>query len=247
MKYNYQLLIEYDGTKFVGWQIQKNGLSVQEKIEKTIKRLIKKKIILVGSGRTDAGVHALEQSANFKTDYIIEDKNSFIKSLNFFLFKDGISILDLKKKKISFHSRYSAKKRSYKYFIINREAPSVLKKKRLWHITKKLDLDVMKKGAKEIKKLRNFSTFRASSCSAKSPIKTLDEIIIIKKNDIIEIRFFSKSFLQNQVRSMVGCLKYLAEKKWSIKKFKEVINSKKRSNCAPPAPAHGLYLSKIKY
>ena len=105
----------------------------------------------------------------------------------------------------------------------------------------------MKKGAKEIKKLRNFSTFRASSCSAKSPIKTLDEIIIIKKNDIIEIRFFSKSFLQNQVRSMVGCLKYLAEKKWSIKKFKEVINSKKRSNCAPPAPAHGLYLSKIKY
>jgi len=100
LKYNYQLLIEYDGTKFVGWQIQKNGLSVQEKIEKTIKRLIKKKIILVGSGRTDAGVHALEQSANFKTDYIIEDKNSFIKSLNFFLFKDGISILDLKKKKI---------------------------------------------------------------------------------------------------------------------------------------------------
>ena len=102
MKYNYQLLIEYDGTKFVGWQIQKNGLSVQEKIEKTIKRLIKKKIILVGSGRTDAGVHALEQSANFKTDYIIEDKNSFIKSLNFFLFKDGISILDLKKKKFHF-------------------------------------------------------------------------------------------------------------------------------------------------
>jgi len=247
LKYNYQLLIEYEGTKYVGWQFQKNGLSVQEAIEKTIKKLIKKKITLLGSGRTDAGVHALEQSANFKTNYKIIDKISFIKSLNFFLFKKGISILDLKKRNILFHSRYSAKKRSYKYLIINREIPSVLRKKRLWHVRKKLDISLMKKGAIELKKIKDFSTFRASSCSAKSPLKTLEKATIVKRKDLIEICFVSESFLQNQVRSMVGCLKYLAEKKWTLKKFKEVIAAKKRSKCAPPAPAHGLYLFKIRY
>ena len=247
MKYNYQILIEYEGTKFVGWQFQKNGTSVQEKIEKVIKKLTKKKISLIGSGRTDAGVHALEQSAHFKTDYNIKNKANFLKSLNFFLSKDFISILSVKKKKYSFHSRYSAKKRIYKYFIINREAPPVLQKNKIWHLKKKLDIQVMKKGANFLKKIKDFSTFRASSCSAASPIKTMEKITIIKKNDVIEICFVSKSFLQNQVRSMVGCLKYLAEKKWNLKKFKTATISKTRSNCAPPAPAHGLYLAQIKY
>ena len=105
----------------------------------------------------------------------------------------------------------------------------------------------MKKGAQALKKIKDFSTFRASSCSAKSPIKTLERVTIIKKKNIIKICFVSKSFLQNQVRSMVGCLKYLAEKKWNLKKFKKIINSRQRSSCAPPAPAHGLYLTKIKY
>ena len=188
MIYNYQLLIEYDGTKFVGWQFQKNGQSVQAAVEQAIKKLIKKKIILIGSGRTDAGVHALEQSANFKTQYKINDKIKFVKSLNFFLFKKSISILDLRKKKIDFHSRYSAKKRVYKYLIINREGPSVLKKNREWHIRKKLDINIMKKGAKILKTTKDFSTFRASSCSAKSPIKTLDKVKIIKKR--IKLKFF---------------------------------------------------------
>ena len=146
-----------------------------------------------------------------------------------------------------FHSRFSATKRSYKYFIINREAPTVLNKNRAWHIRKKLDINLMKKGAKVLSEIKDFSTFRASSCSAKSPIKKLEKIKITKKYNKIEILFISKSFLQNQVRSMVGCLKYLAENKWTLKKFKQIALSKKRSNCAPPAPAHGLYLAKIKY
>ena len=247
MSQNYQLLIEYDGTKYVGWQSQKNGLSIQQSVEKAIKKIIKKKISLIGSGRTDAGVHAIEQSANFKTEYKIKNKSNFIKSLNYFLSKDSISILDIKKKSKIFHSRFSALHRSYKYQIINRQAPSVLKKNRAWHIRNKLDIGLMKKGAKILINIKDFSTFRASSCSAKSPIKKLDKIKIVKKNDTIEILFESKSFLQTQVRSMVGCLKYLSEKKWSLKKFKEVAISKKRVNCAPPAPAHGLFLAKIKY
>tara|TARA_B110001450_G_C17570523_1_gene460588 strand:- start:109 stop:852 length:744 start_codon:yes stop_codon:yes gene_type:complete len=245
--YNYQILVEYDGTQFVGWQSQKNGISIQETIEKVIKKLLKKKITIIGSGRTDKGVHALKQSANFKVNYKIKDELKFIKSLNFFLFKKSISIIDLKKKNINFHARYSAKKRYYKYYITNREAPTTLKKNRSWHIRKPLDINIMKKGAELLKKNKDFSTFRASTCSAKSPIKTLEKITIIKKNNDIEICFVSKSFLQNQVRSMVGCLKYLAEKKWTLKKFRQVINSKKRFNCAPPAPAQGLYLDKIKY
>ena len=243
----YQIIIEYSGTNFVGWQIQRNGLSIQEVIQKVVSKLVKTKITLSGSGRTDAGVHALAQSAHFKIKYPIKNKIIFLNSLNYFLSKYDISILDLKKKSNSFHARYSAKKRVYKYLIINRSSPLSLKKNRAWHLKKKINIDIMKKGAKVLKKTKNFSTFRASSCSAKSPIKTMEKVQIIKKRDAIEIIFVSKSFLQQQVRSMVGCLKYLGEGKWSIKKFKQVTFSKKRVNCAPPAPPQGLYLQKVQY
>jgi len=244
---NYQILIEYIGTKFVGWQIQKNGTSVQEVIQKALKKVTKEKILIIGSGRTDAGVHAIAQSASFMTNYEVINKLNFIKSLNFFLSKYDVSILKIKKKKKSFHARHSATKRIYKYFIINREASLVLDKKRAWSFRKKLDIKLMKKGANILQGTKDFSTFRASSCSAKSPIKTLEKVKIKKSKDKIEIVFISKSFLQQQVRSMVGCLKYLGEKKWTLLKFKDAMLSKKRSNCAPPAPAHGLYLFKVDY
>lgn len=244
----YQIIIEYAGTNFVGWQIQKNGISVQEIIQKVVSKLVKTKITLSGSGRTDAGVHALAQSAHFKIKSEIKNKMIFLNSLNHFLSKYDISILDLKKKSNSFHARHSAKKRVYKYLIINRASPLSLKKNRAWHLKKKINIDVMKKGANVLKKTKNFSTFRASSCSAKSPIKTMEKVQIIKKKrDTIEIIFVSRSFLQQQVRSMVGCLRYLGEGKWSIKKFKQVTFSKKRSNCAPPAPPQGLYLQRVQY
>ena len=244
---NYQLLIEYDGTKFVGWQIQKKGSSVQGEIEKILKKILKQKIKINGSGRTDVGVHAIEQSASFKTDLNIKNKILFLRSMNHFLSKKNISILNLKNKDVRFHARFNAKKRSYKYLIINREAPLSLMRKRAWNIKKKLDVNLMKKGALILKKNKDFSTFRASSCNAKSPFKTIDKAIIRKKNFKIEILFSSKSFLQQQVRSMVGCLKYLGEGKWTLKDFKKVVDSKKRINCAPPAPASGLYLSKVYY
>ena len=243
----YQILIEYMGTNFSGWQIQKNGLSVQGTIQKVIKKLTKKKIIVYGSGRTDAGVHAVQQSAHFKTEYIIKNKKKLISSLNFFLSNLDISILDIKKKTINFHARHSAKKRTYKYIIINRQANLSINKNRAWHIKNKLNINLMKKGALLLRGTKDFSSFRASSCGAKSPIKTLEIVKIKKKNNKIEMIFVSKSFLQQQVRSMVGCLKYLGEKKWTLKKFKNVILSKKRINCAPPAPSQGLYLYKVKY
>ena len=160
---------------------------------------------------------------------------------------EGITILKVKKRNINFHARFSAKMRVYKYIIINRLGGPVLEKNRGWHIIKELDLDIMKKGGKKLIGTKDFSTFRASSCRAKSPIKTMKLVKIKSLKNKIEIEFRSQSFLQQQVRSMVGCLKYLGEKKWSLKKFESVMMSKKRTLCAPPAPPEGLYLTRIIY
>ena len=243
----YQIMVEYLGTNFVGWQIQRNGLSVQEVLEKVLSKFLKDKIRVFGSGRTDAGVHASEQSAHFKTKYKIIDKNIFINSINFFLSKYPISVLDIKKRPNRFHARHSANERIYKYFIINRRSSLALEKNKAWHIKKKLDVKIMKKGAEILKGTHNFSTFRSSSCQAKSPIKTMKKALINKNKNQIVLTFQSKSFLQQQVRSMVGSLKYLGEGKWNLNDFKTAFLSKKRKMCAPPAPAHGLYLVKIKY
>tara|TARA_Y100001970_G_scaffold273698_1_gene372275 strand:- start:1276 stop:2016 length:741 start_codon:yes stop_codon:yes gene_type:complete len=243
----YQILIEYVGTAYVGWQIQKKGNSIQKTIQNVLSNLLKEKVILHGSGRTDAGVHALEQSAHFDCITDIKNLEKFVKSLNFFLNKKNISILKIKRKKSNFHSRFSAKERSYIYLIRNALAPSIINHNREWHVIKKLDIGLMKKGAKKFLGTHDFSTFRASNCYSKDPIKTIKKIEIKKNKNLITIRIKSKSFLRNQVRSMVGSLKYLAEKKWDLKKFENVFKSKKRVNCATPAPSHGLYLEKITY
>jgi len=245
--YRYQILIEYAGTDFRGWQVQKKGKTIQGLIEEKISKLLKEKINLLGSGRTDTGVHAIEQSAHFDCKNKINQKDRFLKSINHFLKNKEVVILKIKKRKLEFHARFSAKLRIYKYVIINRLSEPVLEKNRGWHIMKKLNLEVMKKGAKKLIGTKDFSTFRASTCRAKSPIKTMKFVQIKSKKHKIEIEFRSKSFLQKQVRSMVGCLKYLGEGKWTLKKFENVMNSKKRELCAPPAPPEGLFLSKIIY
>ena len=245
--FRYQILIEYVGTNFRGWQVQKKGKTIQGLIQEKISELLKENISLLGSGRTDAGVHASEQSAHFDCKIQIKNIDRFIKSLNHFLNKEGITILKVKKRSSNFHARFSAKMRIYNYVIINRLGKPVLDKNRGWHITKELNLDMMKKGAKKLMGTKDFSTFRASSCRAKSPIKTIKLAQIKSSENKIEIEFRSQSFLQKQVRSRVGCLKYLGEKKWSLKKFESVIKSKKRTLCAPPAPPEGLYLKKIIY
>ena len=243
----YQILIEYVGTNFRGWQIQKKGPTIQGLIQEKLSKLLKEKIILHGQGRTDAGVHAFEQSAHFDCKNKIHQTDSFLKSMNHFLNKEGVTVLEVKRKNINFHARFSAKIRIYKYVIINRLSGPVLDKNRGWHIMKELDLAAMKRGAKKLIGKKDFSTFRASSCRAKSPIKTMKLVKISNLKNKIEIEFRSQSFLQQQVRSMVGCLKYVGEKKWSLKKFDKVIRSKKRVLCAPPAPPQGLYLERVIY
>ena len=245
--FRYQLLIEYVGTNFRGWQIQKKGSTIQGLIQEKLTKLLKQKIILNGSGRTDTGVHAIEQSAHFDCENEIIDLTKFLKSINHFLNEEGIAIIKIKKRSNKFHSRFSAKQRIYKYIIFNQISTPVIEKKRGWHVRKPLDLDLIKKGAKKLIGTHDYSTFRSSSCHAKSPIKTIKSIKIKSSKNKIEIEFNSQSFLQQQVRSMVGCLKYLGEKKWDLKMFEKSFKSKKRILCAPPAPPEGLFLVRVIY
>jgi tRNA pseudouridine38-40 synthase len=245
--YRYQILIEYVGTNFVGWQIQTKGKSIQKLIQSKLSKLLKEKILLIGSGRTDSGVHAIEQSAHFECKKEIQNLDKFLKSINHFINDMNVSIMNIKKRNLDFHARFSAKQRIYKYVIFNRLSRPSIEKGRGWHIIKELDISLMKKGAKKLLGTKDFSTFRSSSCNAKSPIRTIKSIKIKSTRGRIEIQFKSQSFLQQQVRSMVGCLKYLGEKKWNLKRFDLVFKSKKKINCAPPAPPEGLFLEKVIY
>ena len=245
--HRYQIIIEYEGTNFVGWQSQINGKSIQREIEKNLSKILKEKIRIYGSGRTDAGVHAENQSAHFDIKNNILNKYKFISSVNYFLNKKNISIKKIIKKKSEFHARFSAKEREYKYIILNPISPPVIDKNKVWHIRSKLDINLLKKAAKKLTGTYNFNAFRSSNCQASSPVRTLKKIKIIKKNEKIFFVLNSQSFLKNQVRSIIGCLKYVGENKWEIKNLEKVLKSKNRKYCAPPAPASGLYLKKIIY
>ena len=242
----YKIQIEYEGTAFVGWQSQKNGQSVQDILQKAIFNFSKEKVVVTGAGRTDSGVHALAQVAHFDLKKKIQ-KKSLLPAINQNIGNKPVTILKISKVNKKFHARYDATKRTYLYLIINRQSPLTLQKNKAWHIRKKLDLKNMKKGAKFLLGTHDFSTFRAASCGAKSPIRTMEKILIKKDKDKITLQFTSRSFLQQQVRSMVGCIKYLGEEKWNINNFKESFKSKNRTKFAPPAPACGLYLKKIYY
>ena len=242
----YKIKIEYEGTPFVGWQFQKNGQSVQEVLQKAIFNFSKENVIVTGAGRTDSGVHAFAQIAHFDLKKKIQKKN-LLPAINQNISNKSVTVLKINRVNKNFHARHDAKKRTYEYLIVNRQSPLTLQKNKAWHIRKKLDIKAMKKGSKLLLGTHDFSTYRSASCGAKSPVRTIEKILIKKNKDKISLQFTSRSFLQQQVRSMVGCIKYLGEGKWSIDKFKNTFKSKKRSACAPPAPACGLYLKNIIY
>ena len=242
----YKIKIEYEGTPFVGWQFQKNGQSIQEVLQKAIFKFSKEKVTVIGAGRTDSGVHALGQTAHFDLKKKI-NKKKILPAINQNIENNTVTVLKVNKANKKFHARHDAKKRTYRYLIVNRQSPLALQKNKAWHIRKKLDLLSMKKGAKFLLGTHDFSTFRASACGAKSPIRTMEKILIKKNKDKITLQFTSRPFLQQQVRSMVGCLKYLGEAKWNLNDFIKSFKSKNRLKCAPPAPACGLYLVKVEY
>ena len=177
MKFNYKITIEYLGTGLVGWQIQKKGSSVQSIVEKALRKTLKKKVKVIGSGRTDAGVNALEQTANFLSETKIKNSYKFLSSVNYFLSGFPISLTSIKKINLGFHARHDAKKRVYEYIITNRKFKLALDKDRSWLVKNLLELKKMKKAANYFLGTHDFSAFRSSKCSAYSPIRKISKFI----------------------------------------------------------------------
>jgi tRNA pseudouridine38-40 synthase len=243
----FKIIIEYDGTPFVGWQKQENGRSVQASIESAIEKLFDEKINIFGAGRTDAGVHAIGQTAHFDVGKKNFDTYIIKNALNDHLRPLPISILNVEKVDENFHSRFDAIQRKYLYRIINRKSPLTIEKGRAWQVHKTLNIDPMKDCIPLIVGKHDFTTFRSAHCQSESPIKTIDEVKITQSDENIYFGISAKSFLHHQVRSIVGSLKMVGEGSWSINDFDTALQSKDRSKCGALAPSEGLYFMEVKY
>ncbi len=242
---NYKIILEYEGTKFVGWQQQENGNSIQGAVQDALFKLSGNKTNVFGAGRTDAGVHAYAQVASFKLEKEI-DTDVIRDGLNQHLRPNLISILVAEKVDDEFHARFSAKKRLYEYRIVNRRPPLTINANRAWCVHKKLNFEEMKIQSSFFIGKYDLNAFRSSDCQSKSTIKTIDNFEIKQNDENIIITVSAKSFLHSQVRIMVGTLVDIG--KGNINKTIEaIINSKKRESAGQTAPAKGLYLKRIEY
>jgi tRNA pseudouridine38-40 synthase len=242
----YKLTLEYDGTPFVGWQMQENGASVQGRLASAIKSFSGEDAIPRGAGRTDAGVHALGQVAHF--DLAKEWSPDTVRdALNALLRPDPISVLSCETASPDFDARFSARARHYLYRIIDRRSPLALERKRAWGVFRPLDAKAMDEAAQVLIGHHDFTTFRSTECQADSPVKTLDKLTASRHGEIIRVEASARSFLHNQVRSMVGSLKLVGEGKWGAPDLRDALNAKDRGRCGPVAPPHGLYLVKVDY
>ncbi len=248
--YRFLLKLEYDGTLFHGWQVQENTETVQGVLLEAIKKFDWSCKDVVGAGRTDAGVHATNQIAHIDLEKLWEER-TVQKAINFYLSKKPISVLEVKLVKKDFHARFSAVKRHYIYKIYYREASLTFERNQYWNIRYPLNEKKMKAAARFLIGKHDFTTFRSSSCQAKSPVKTIDTILIEKYISdhglIYEFQFSARSFLHNQIRSIVGSLEKVGKGSWSPERIFQALQSKNRSECGTVAPPQGLYLSGVEY
>jgi tRNA pseudouridine38-40 synthase len=242
----YKLTLEYDGTPFVGWQMQENGLSVQGRLAEAVKAFSGEESMPRGAGRTDAGVHALAQVAHLD---LAKDWEPWKvrEALNAQIRPDPISVLACERAADDFDARFSAKARHYLYRVVNRRSPLALDRDRAWQVPHELDAAAMNEAAQLLIGHHDFTTFRSSECQASSPIKTLDRLAVTEAGDEIAIEAAARSFLHNQVRSMVGSLKLVGEGKWSARDLKAALDARTRGACGPVAPPSGLYLARVDY
>jgi tRNA pseudouridine38-40 synthase len=242
----YKLTIEYDGTPFVGWQVQDNGATVAGSIEDAIEKFTGARAGVYGAGRTDAGVHALAQVAHI--DLAKEwDTDTVRDAINAQLRPHPVAILAAERVADDFHARFSAKARHYLYRIINRRADLALVRDRAWKIARPLDAGAMHTAAQRLIGLHDFTTFRSTECQAKSPVKTIDKLDVVRDGGEIRISISARSFLHNQVRSIAGSLALVGEGRWSADDLAAALEAKNRAACGPVAPACGLYLVRVDY
>ena len=242
----YKLVIEYDGTDFVGWQRQDNGLSIQEVVEAAITSFCGETAPVFAAGRTDSGVHALAMAAHVElakewpTDAVRD-------ALNFHMRPHPVAVLAAEKAAEDFHARFSCLGRAYEYRIVNRRAPLALDKNRAWRIARKLDAEAMDDAAQLLVGRHDFTTFRSIKCQSDSPVRTLDEISVTRLGEDVIIRCAARSFLHNQVRSFAGSLAEVGKGKWRARDLKDALAAKDRAACGPVAPAAGLYFVRADY
>lgn len=246
MTTRWKITVEYDGSGFVGWQRQANGLSVQEALETAIKGFSGEEITLHGAGRTDSGVHALAQIAHFDLDKPA-DADTVRDALNHHLQTRAATVLLAEAMPPDFHARFSATRRDYLYRILNRRAPGALERGRVWHVARPLDTERMHEAAQILVGKHDFTSFRALRCQAKSPVKTLDMLTVRRAGDEIHVAAQARSFLHNQVRIIVGTLKLVGEGAWSEADVRNALAAQDRAAGGPTAPPDGLYLTTVTY
>ncbi|WP_207480254.1 tRNA pseudouridine(38-40) synthase TruA [Arenibaculum pallidiluteum] len=242
----WRLLIEYDGRPFVGWQRQDNGPSVQGAIEAAIQRFCGETVTLFAAGRTDAGVHARGQVAHFDCAKPLEAR-AVRDAVNHHLRPQPVAILTAEAVDETFHARLSARQRGYLYRIVNRKAPLALDAGRAWHIAKPLDAEAMHAAAQLLVGHHDFTSFRASLCQAKSPLKTLDRLDVVRDGDEVRVTARARSFLHHQVRNMVGTLAQVGEGRWTADDVRTALEARDRSAAGPTAPADGLFFTDVVY
>src|ERR1700741_2885227 len=231
----YKLTIEYDGTPFAGWQWQDDAPTVQRALTEAIARASSQAVKVAGAGRTDAGVHALGQVAHvdlakdWRADKLRDAVNAHLRP-------HPVAVLAAEKVAGDFDARFSAKKRHYLYRIVNRRADLALERMRAWRVPRKLDADAMNVAAQKLTGKHDFTTFRSTECQAKSPVKTLDQLDVSRDGDDVRIETSARSFLHNQVRSMVGSLVLVGDGKWSAGDLADALAARDRAKCGPVAP-----------
>ncbi len=242
----FKLVIEYDGGPFVGWQRQENGRSVQQAIEEAVAAFSSETVVVKGAGRTDSGVHALGQVAHIDLarDWPADTVRD---ALNAHLRPEPVAILCAEAVGDDFDARFSAVKRHYLYRISERRAPPVLDRGRVWWVAAPLDAEAMHAAAQSLVGKHDFTTFRSSECQAKSPVKTLDRLDVSREGTEVMVRASARSFLHNQVRSMVGTLKKVGDGSWPIGTVGDALAARSRARSGPVAPAEGLYLVAVDY
>jgi tRNA pseudouridine38-40 synthase len=241
------LLLEYDGSGYVGWQLQATGLSIQELLERAAARLNRDEpVASIVAGRTDAGVHAEGQVAHIDLPdgYRPEKVRD---ALNFHLKPHPIVALAAAAVPADWNARFAAIRRTYRYRILNRRSRPALSARRVWHVAVPLDVDAMSRAAPSLLGRHDFTSFRAASCQAKSPIRTLDRLDVTRHGDVIEILVEARSFLHHQVRNMVGTLRLVGDGHWPIEQVAAALAARNRSSAGPTAPPDGLTLVRVGY
>jgi tRNA pseudouridine38-40 synthase len=242
----YKLTLEYDGGSFCGWQRQSNGRSVQETLEQAVAAFCGQDARVVGAGRTDAGVHALGQVAHLDLEREVR-LDTLRNALNHHLRPAPLVVLEAAAVAPTFHARFSARSRHYRYRIVCRRAPPALERGHAWFVPGRLDAELMQEAALRLLGKHDFSSFRSALCQAKSPIKTLDRLSVAHRGERIEISAQARSFLHHQVRNMVGTLKLVGQHKWPVERVEAVLAARDRAAAGPTAPACGLYLVQVDY